>query len=234
MVDERLPEQFRLLILAQGDQRLLGEAGAQYHQWHAGLRRLPHLVHDLRVEVIVAFLLVHLTRAGRTYARHLLHAELAGDGDDRFIVVESDVHELGPARVLHRAAHPLQLERRPFGLADRDDITLGQVERVVRTDVLRPLLYHAQYAQPRFGLVELDLLGANAEHHALLLGPLGPYLVGLRLLPTEGDRDYHVPLVDDVVQMPKIVERLDHHLDLAGTTILVEDAHDLYDAVSIY
>ncbi len=110
-------------------------------------------------------------------------------------------------------------------LDHRDHVPLLQVQGVVGTEVLRPLLYDTSNAQPGLELVELDLLHPDAEEDALLLPPLRAHLVGLHLLSAERHRQHHVPRLDDVVQMPQVVNVVDLELDLAGAGVLMQKAH---------
>jgi len=108
MVDVGPLEEVRFTFLAQCNEGLLREPGAQYHEGDPGLGGLLDLLHNVLVIIAVLLLVVHLAGRWGVDPRHLLYPELARDGDHCLIVLQG--HEKYPRLpgVLHRPLDPIQ------------------------------------------------------------------------------------------------------------------------------
>ena len=131
VIDERLLEYLRLLLLAQFEQCLLGESRTQDDHRNAADRHLLELRQHLQVILVGLLLLVHLAAGRAGYLRHPLDARLPHHRDDRLVVLQGDEHDRRLLGVLDRPPHPLQLRRFPFGLPDGDLLSLLEIEGMI-------------------------------------------------------------------------------------------------------
>ena len=121
-----------------------------------------------------------------------------------------------------------------MGLADAELLPDLDDQGMMLPDVLGTFLDSAQQAHAHAVLLELDLLDADSEGHALLLRPLGTELVVRLLVPAGGGGRDQVPYTDNVVEVPDIVVGLGENLDLPASRIFSENAHNTAYLVQVY